>query len=61
MAEPGQDERAVEHLRGGGELTAAARAAGYATRVGLLRALSRESGVPVSVLAEDAVRALSTR
>ncbi|MFJ9978406.1 helix-turn-helix domain-containing protein [Streptomyces cyaneofuscatus] len=49
---------AVEHLRGGGELTAAARAAGYATRAGLLRALSRESGVPVSALTEDAVGAL---
>ncbi|WP_405607422.1 helix-turn-helix domain-containing protein [Streptomyces sp. NBC_01508] len=49
---------AVEHLRGGGELTAAARAAGYATRAGLLRALSRESGVPVSALAADAVGAL---
>lgn len=49
---------AVEHLRGGGELTAAARAAGYATRAGLLRALSRESGVPVSALSADAVGAL---
>lgn len=49
---------AVEHLRGGGELTAAARAAGYATRAGLLRALSRESGVPVSALTTDAVGAL---
>ncbi|MGW6719740.1 helix-turn-helix domain-containing protein [Streptomyces sp. NPDC054995] len=49
---------AVEHLRGGGELTAAARAAGYATRAGLLRALSRESGVPVNELTTDAVGAL---
>ncbi|MEU6501293.1 helix-turn-helix domain-containing protein [Streptomyces californicus] len=49
---------AVEHLRGGGELTAAARAAGYATRAGLLRALSRESGVPVNALTTDAVGAL---
>ncbi|WP_224058969.1 helix-turn-helix domain-containing protein [Streptomyces kanamyceticus] len=52
---------AVEHLRGGGELTAAARAAGYATRAGLLRALSRESGVPVSALTADAVGALGAR
>ncbi|KUF19390.1 helix-turn-helix domain-containing protein [Streptomyces silvensis] len=52
---------AVEHLRGGGELTAAARAAGYATRAGLLRALSRESGVPVSALTTDPAGALGAR
>ncbi|MFI8945127.1 helix-turn-helix domain-containing protein [Streptomyces sp. NPDC053750] len=52
---------AVEHLLGGGELTAAARAAGYATRAGLLRALSRESGLPVSALTADAVGALGGR
>ncbi|MCC9155221.1 helix-turn-helix domain-containing protein [Streptomyces parvulus] len=49
---------AVEHILGGGELTAAARAAGYATRAGLLRALSRESGIPVGVLTADAAGAL---
>ncbi|MFB7651102.1 MULTISPECIES: helix-turn-helix domain-containing protein [unclassified Streptomyces] len=52
---------AVEHILGGGELTAAARAAGYATRAGLLRALSRESGIPVGVLTADAVGALGGR
>ncbi|MFH8972809.1 helix-turn-helix domain-containing protein [Streptomyces sp. NPDC017890] len=52
---------AVEHILGGGELTAAARAAGYATRAGLLRALSRESGIPVSALTADAVGALGGR
>ncbi|MZE74280.1 helix-turn-helix domain-containing protein [Streptomyces sp. SID5789] len=52
---------AVEHILGGGELTAAARAAGYATRAGLLRALSRESGIPVCALTADAVGALGGR
>ncbi|MCF2130089.1 helix-turn-helix domain-containing protein [Strepomyces sp. STD 3.1] len=52
---------AVEHILGGGELTAAARAAGYATRAGLLRALSRESGIPVGVLTADAAGALGGR
>ncbi|MGW8631483.1 helix-turn-helix domain-containing protein [Streptomyces sp. NPDC055793] len=52
---------AVEHILGGGELTAAARAAGYATRAGLLRALSRESGIPVGVLTANAVGALGGR
>lgn len=52
---------AVQHVLGGGELTSAARAAGYATRAGLLRALSRESGIPVSVLTANAVEALGGR
>ncbi|KAF2779938.1 MULTISPECIES: helix-turn-helix domain-containing protein [Streptomyces] len=52
---------AVEHVLGGGELTAAARAAGYATRTGLLRALSRESGIPVGELTADPAGALGGR
>lgn len=49
---------AVAHILGGGDVAAAARVAGYATRPGLLRALSRESGIPVERLAADAARAL---
>lgn len=50
---------AVAHILAGGDVAAAARVAGYATRPGLLRALSREAGIPVEVLAEDAAGALS--
>lgn len=46
---------AVAHILGGGTITAAAPLAGYATRAGLLRALSRESGVPISSLSADPV------
>jgi AraC-like DNA-binding protein len=51
---------AVSHLVGGGEVASAARAAGYATRAGLLRALSRETGLPVAVLSADPVAALAS-
>lgn len=50
---------AVGRLRGGESLTAAARASGYLTRSGLLRALSRETGVPAAVLADDPLGALA--
>ncbi len=51
---------AIARLRGGSHLDAAARAAGYASRGGLLRALSRETGVPVADLSRDPVAALAT-
>ncbi|MGW8482359.1 helix-turn-helix domain-containing protein [Microbacterium sp. NPDC055903] len=50
---------AVAHVLGGGDLAAAARLAGYATRSGLLRALSRETGTSMAHLAEDPVSALA--
>ncbi|QJW36772.1 helix-turn-helix domain-containing protein [Cellulosimicrobium protaetiae] len=50
---------AVARLRGGSHLDAAARAAGYASRAGLLRALSRETGISVADLARDPVTALA--
>ncbi|GAB3598094.1 helix-turn-helix transcriptional regulator [Microbacterium tumbae] len=49
---------AVAHVLGGGDLAAAARLAGYATRSGLLRALSRETGTPSSQIARDPVGVL---
>ncbi|MGO1341600.1 MAG: helix-turn-helix domain-containing protein, partial [Cellulosimicrobium funkei] len=49
---------AIARLRGGSQLDAAARAAGYATRAGLLRALSRETGQPVADLARDPLAVL---
>ncbi|GAA2105711.1 hypothetical protein GCM10009823_31280 [Brevibacterium salitolerans] len=52
---------AVRGLRGGASATSAARAAGFATRAGLLRALSRESAVPVEVLREDPLAAVPRR
>ncbi|WP_051297545.1 helix-turn-helix domain-containing protein [Brevibacterium album] len=48
---------AVRCLRGGSSGMSAARTAGFATRAGLLRALSRESGVPIEVLREDPLAA----
>lgn len=50
---------AIARLRGGSQLDAAARAAGYATRGGLLRALSRETGQPVADLARDPLAVLA--
>jgi AraC-like DNA-binding protein len=52
---------AVARLRGGSHLDAAAHAAGYASRAGLLRALSRETGLPAADLARDPVAALAAR
>ena len=49
---------AVARLRGGASLGAAASAAGYATRAGLLKALSRETGLGRDVLAGDPLGAL---
>ena len=49
---------AVAQLRGGAPLQAAARAAGYTTRPGLLTALSRETGIARDDLARDPVGAL---
>lgn len=53
--------RAVAALRAGRDLDAARLAAGYATRTGLLRALSRESGVSERALARDPLGTLSGR
>ncbi len=50
--------RAVAALRSGGTLDAARRAAGYATRTGLLRALSRETALPERDLATDPLGSL---
>lgn len=49
---------AVARLRGGDTLTVAARSSGYATRSGLLKALHRETGVPMALLAEAPLAAL---
>ncbi|MGN0100272.1 MAG: helix-turn-helix domain-containing protein [Dietzia sp.] len=45
--------RAIRSLRGGSSAEGAARAAGYSGRGSLLRALSRETGVPVELLRDD--------
>ncbi|GAA3657434.1 helix-turn-helix domain-containing protein [Microbacterium marinilacus] len=50
---------AVAHLVGGGDVHAAARLSGFATRAGLLRALSRETGVPLDRIAQDPRTALA--
>lgn len=50
---------AVPLLLGGGDLTAAARTSRYATRAGFVRALSRETGVPVERLVADPVGSLA--
>jgi len=50
---------AVAHLVGGGELSAAARLAGFSTRAGLLKALSRETGLAQERLARDPRGALA--
>jgi AraC-like DNA-binding protein len=50
---------AVSHLLGGGEMGAAARMAGFATRTGLLRALSRETGLSADAIALDPQHALA--
>lgn len=49
---------AIERLKAGHGLLEAARASGYSTRSGLLRALSRESGLPESLLSQDPLAAL---
>ena len=51
--------RAIRSLRGGSSDESAARIAGYANRAGLLRALSRESGIPVDSLRADPLTYLS--
>jgi AraC-like DNA-binding protein len=50
---------AIGRLRGGGSLTAAARASGYATRGGLVKAIGRETGLPAERLAADPLAALA--
>lgn len=45
--------RAIRALRGGSSTEGAARAAGYAGRGSLLRALSRETGIPLESLRVD--------
>lgn len=49
---------AIGRLRGGDTLTVAAHLAGYATRGGLLKALHRETGIPVALLSRDPLAAL---
>ncbi|WP_312172353.1 AraC family transcriptional regulator [Microbacterium sp.] len=51
---------AVSHLVGGGDVTTAARLSGFATRAGLLKALSRETGLAADELARDARSVLVT-
>jgi AraC-like DNA-binding protein len=51
---------AVGRLRAGESLTSAARASGYLSRSGLLRALSRESGIAAMALAEDPLGVLES-
>ncbi|WP_159502513.1 helix-turn-helix domain-containing protein [Microbacterium sp. 18062] len=50
---------AISVLLGGGDLTTAARAAGFATRAGLVRALSRETGARPHDLTADPAAALA--
>ncbi|MFT4210308.1 MAG: AraC family transcriptional regulator [Microbacterium sp.] len=50
---------AASHLLGGGDVTAAARLSGFTTRAGLLRALSRETGLPTAAIALDPRGALA--
>lgn len=52
---------AVARLRGGTNLQAAAQASGYTTRAGLLKALSRESGISREELVRDPLGALALR
>ncbi|MEV0650773.1 AraC family transcriptional regulator [Phytomonospora sp. NPDC050363] len=52
---------AAAHILGGGRIATATRLSGYATRAGLLRALSRETGAPVAELAADPAAALAER
>lgn len=49
---------AAAHLLGGGEVNTAARLAGFTTRAGLLRALSRETGVAAARIAAEPRAAL---
>lgn len=49
---------AVARLRGGTSLQAAATASGYASRAGLLKALSRETGIERDELSRDALGAV---
>lgn len=49
---------AVAHLLVGGGIPSAAMIAGYGTRTGFLRALSRETGIPVAELAAHTAEAL---
>lgn len=50
---------AVAHLVGGGDLTTAARLSGFGTRAGLVRALSRETGITADRLTADPHAALT--
>lgn len=52
--------RAIRALQGGSSGESAARAAGYTERAGLLRALSRETGVSVAALRVDPLVGLRT-
>ncbi|MFT4082117.1 MAG: helix-turn-helix domain-containing protein [Nocardioides sp.] len=49
---------AIDRLIAGRPIAEAARAAGYRSRAGFLRALSREAGIPVEALAERPLTAL---
>lgn len=51
--------RGIAYLHGGGDLSEAAHIAGYRTRAGLLRALSRETGIDSDLLAADPAAALA--
>jgi AraC-like DNA-binding protein len=50
---------AIGRVRGGGSLTAAARASGYATRGGLVKAIGRETGLSAEALTRDPLGALA--
>lgn len=52
--------RALRSLRSGSTAESAARAAGFATRSSLLRALSRESGTPLDTLRANPLACLPT-
>lgn len=50
---------AIARLRGGSSLAAAARASGYATRGGLVKAIGRETGLSPERLTRDPLNALA--
>lgn len=50
---------AVAHLAGGGDLAVAARLSGFSTRAGLVKALSRETGIAADRLTADPRAALA--
>ncbi|WP_030154714.1 AraC family transcriptional regulator [Glycomyces sp. NRRL B-16210] len=50
---------AIGRLKGGSSLAAAARASGYATRGGLVKAIGRETGLSAERLSDDPLAALA--